>query len=625
MVQKAKNGKKGLISEEDISTVLQRYTATTVLALLQEVALSPDANIDWNTLVQKTSTGISNVREYQMLWRHLAYRHALLEKLEDEAQPLDDDSDLEHDLEAFPTVSGEASMEAAACVKVLIASSLPSENVPNNSTIEAPLTINIPTGRSSSAPLEGSQSACSFQGTNIVIPVSVQKQSVQIMTPTIEGLEAHASTANGSLPPRRKRKPWSEAEDNELIAAVQKCGEGNWANILKSDFKGDRTASQLSQRWAIIRKRHANLNLGGDTNGPQLTEAQLATRRAVSMALNIQLDNMATASSIGGASINTISSNSCPATAPPEASLSGPSASQPQHQSHQGSTPTPPLRIGSLGSSLKPKPNSKKPSPKPTFTPDSMLKAVAVAAGARIATPSDAASLIKAVQSKNAIHINTAADPSIKSSNPGVKNPFASPNLGSHPSNVHYFRTGLAASPLSSFPTIRSSVSRPIESHHVNSVKAKASNGASTSALAAEITLKEEAKTSRDIKDSAFGKQVQKNQASKPGTPLNAQPRDDQNNSPKAEIACNSPVGKSKSSTYVETVENEPTAAINNEVAECRTVKDDKIEGVAGKEVGEKPVSCKEKDEEECVTGGLEKELPKDETRKLLRYQRMSK
>lgn len=67
------------------------------------------------------------------------------------------------------------------------------------------------------------------------------------MTPTIEGLEAHASTANGSLPPRRKRKPWSEAEDNELIAAVQKCGEGNWANILKSDFKGDRTASQLSQ------------------------------------------------------------------------------------------------------------------------------------------------------------------------------------------------------------------------------------------------------------------------------------------------------------------------------------------------------------------------------------------
>lgn len=249
-----------------------------------------------------------------------------------------------------------------------------------------------------------------------------------------------------------------------------------------------------------------------------------------------------------------------------------------------------------------------------------MLKAAAVAAGARIATPSDAASLFKAAQSKNAIHINTTADPSIKSSKPGVKNPFASPNLGSHPSNVHYIRTGLASSPLSSFPTSRSSVSRPIENQllHVNSVKAKASSNASTSTLAAEIPLKEEAKTSRDIKGYAFEKQLQKDQASKPGTALNAQPRDDHNNSPKAQPACNSPVGKSKSSTFAEPVESETTAAINNEVAESRTAKDDKIEGVAGKEVGKRPVSCKEKDEEECVTGGLEKELPKDETRKLL-------
>lgn len=30
----------------------------------------------------------------------------------------DDDSDLEHELEAFPAVSGEDSTEAAACVKV---------------------------------------------------------------------------------------------------------------------------------------------------------------------------------------------------------------------------------------------------------------------------------------------------------------------------------------------------------------------------------------------------------------------------------------------------------------------------------------------------------------------------
>lgn len=67
---------------------LGRYTATTVLALLQEVAHCPDVKIDWNALVRNTSTGISDAWEYQMLWRHLAYRHSLLDKLEDGARPL---------------------------------------------------------------------------------------------------------------------------------------------------------------------------------------------------------------------------------------------------------------------------------------------------------------------------------------------------------------------------------------------------------------------------------------------------------------------------------------------------------------------------------------------------------
>ena len=66
-------------------------------------------------------------------------------------------------------------------------------------------------------------------------------------TPTPAEVLDGNGPASGNFPPRRKRKKWSEAEDKELIAAVQKCGEGNWANILKGDFKGDRTASQLSQ------------------------------------------------------------------------------------------------------------------------------------------------------------------------------------------------------------------------------------------------------------------------------------------------------------------------------------------------------------------------------------------
>ena len=38
--------------------------------------------------MKKSATGISNVREYQMLWRHLAYRHSLPESFEVGAEPL---------------------------------------------------------------------------------------------------------------------------------------------------------------------------------------------------------------------------------------------------------------------------------------------------------------------------------------------------------------------------------------------------------------------------------------------------------------------------------------------------------------------------------------------------------
>lgn len=130
--------------------------------------------------------------------------------------------------------------------QVLIASGLPSESsLPTSSIVEAPLTINIPNGLSSRAPSENSEATCSVQGTYITVPVAVQKQALPAAIPS-EVLDANGS-ASGNMPPRRKRKPWSEAEDIELIAAVQKCGEGNWANILRGDFKGDRTASQLSQ------------------------------------------------------------------------------------------------------------------------------------------------------------------------------------------------------------------------------------------------------------------------------------------------------------------------------------------------------------------------------------------
>ena len=59
-----------------------------ILTLLQEVSQVADVSIDWSALVKRTATGITNAREYQMLWRHLAYHHALLEKTDDAAEPL---------------------------------------------------------------------------------------------------------------------------------------------------------------------------------------------------------------------------------------------------------------------------------------------------------------------------------------------------------------------------------------------------------------------------------------------------------------------------------------------------------------------------------------------------------
>lgn len=115
--------------------------------------------------------------------------------------------------------------------QVLIASAKPSDSNPNGSIVEAPLTVNIPNFQSCR---ELEQPSCSMEGTNVVVPVYVQKQPAPAAT-VADGLD------------KRKRKPWSEAEDLELIAAVQKCGEGNWAHMLRGDFKGDRTASQLSQ------------------------------------------------------------------------------------------------------------------------------------------------------------------------------------------------------------------------------------------------------------------------------------------------------------------------------------------------------------------------------------------
>jgi hypothetical protein len=211
----------------------------TILRMLQEISYCSETKMDWNALVKKTTTGITNAREYQLLWRHLSYRHPLL-PVEDDALPLDDDSDMECELEASPAVSHEASVEAIAHVKVMAASYVLSESdILDDSTVEAPLTINIPYALPEGSQ-EPSESPWSSRGMNINFPVCLQKVT------STEGMNGNGS-AGISMAFRRKRKRWSAEEDEELFAAVKRCGEGNWAHIVKGDFRGERTASQLSQ------------------------------------------------------------------------------------------------------------------------------------------------------------------------------------------------------------------------------------------------------------------------------------------------------------------------------------------------------------------------------------------
>ena len=132
--------------------------------------------------------------------------------------------------------------------QVMINSGMLSESTPSSSTIEAPLAITIPVFHSSTSPNEVSQTSYSMQGSSIIFPVTVQRQTLPTI-PSTEGIEANRS-AGGNVANKRKRnpKPWSEEEDMQLRAAVQKFGEGNWATMLKSDgFPNKRSAVQLAQ------------------------------------------------------------------------------------------------------------------------------------------------------------------------------------------------------------------------------------------------------------------------------------------------------------------------------------------------------------------------------------------
>ncbi|XP_051151252.1 uncharacterized protein LOC127265486 [Andrographis paniculata] len=403
MIDKSKKGKKRPITEENAAALLERYPLSTVLALLREVAHVAGEKIDWDKVVKNTATGISGARECQMLWRHLAYGETLTDQsVVAAANSLDDDSDLEYEVEAVPAVPREALTEAAACVKVLIDSGCLDNNPTSN--LEAPLTINVPSSRAQAGPSDGSVLFDSTQGKNVRISVPVQIQ------PLSSGISSEKRPNNGAsgadAASRKRRRVWSAEEDTKLTAAVKKYGERNWASIARGDFENNRKPSELSQRWSSLRKKQGNANAGTSS---KFSETQLAAaHRAVSLALNMPL---------GGENLKT--------------------------DHHFGRT-----------GPLKPPAPTVRP-PNPISTPDSMVKAAAVAAGARIATSADAPSIIDASRLQNVVRITTGASSAVKSPPPPLSSQL--------PSNVHFIRNGLARAPISTYTAPKPNTTLPVE------------------------------------------------------------------------------------------------------------------------------------------------------------------
>ncbi|KAL9164880.1 hypothetical protein ABFS82_06G134400 [Erythranthe guttata] len=408
MVERSRKPKKGSIDEEDMSILLERYSVKTVLTLLQEVEKVAGEKIDWNAIVKNTTTGISSARECQMLWRHLAYGQNLTDQFDNATNPMDDDSDLEYEVEAFPAVNRETSMEAVACVKVLIASDYPIDShPPNNLTIEAPMTINVPKLKAFTSASDNSVIARAIQGTNISIPVSVQKQPVSSGT-CGEKRPPNNATSGITFPPRRRRRGWSTEDDMKLTAAVKKYGERNWANIARGDFKNDRKASELSQRWGTLRKKQSDSNVGTSSKH---SESQLAAaHRAITLALNTPMgDNFHANRNMSTGGIKS------------------------QQQFQKALNP----QFGVAGPPKTQVPTITKPN---TIIPDSKIKAAAVAAGARIATSADASSLIEAAaRSQNVVHITTGGGGTSMMKSSSTTSMLTT--TSQLPSNVHFMRT----------------------------------------------------------------------------------------------------------------------------------------------------------------------------------------
>lgn len=417
--------RKRSLSEDEVYLLLHRYAPSTILTALQEVAQHADGRrIDWRAVVGKSTTGITSAREYQMLWRHVAYHHDLDESVTGGDQPLGDDSDLELELEPVPNPTTEDLSEATALAKALISGSS-RDQASGHRNLDAPM-LNTLNEKMVRVPSE-KQLGQSHRIINNTGPVSNSKQASH------SGPSPHPLDANGASKKKKKTKAWSKEEDADLTAGVQKYGEGNWEDILqKYNFDNTRTPDLLSQRWALICKRpggstkHASSKHGTVASSEERKAALNALKMAVgpirgtsALRSGVHQQTIQHKSTVFAPNIPEVRSGAAPSPAPaPPPALALPvpvpdsvpsvrpvsgsvQVQSPLHQGQQAPARAAPPKQSNASNKTRKKQAAK---PNPAII-QSSIQAAAFAAGGRLAPASAAASFLKAAQSKTAVHI----------------------------------------------------------------------------------------------------------------------------------------------------------------------------------------------------------------------------
>ena len=67
---------------------LGRYSSGAIVTMMREIAKCKSAKLDWAVLCKGTATGITNPKEYQAVWRSIAYHTELDDSFEDNDSPM---------------------------------------------------------------------------------------------------------------------------------------------------------------------------------------------------------------------------------------------------------------------------------------------------------------------------------------------------------------------------------------------------------------------------------------------------------------------------------------------------------------------------------------------------------